>query len=154
MIRDIGREIQRRLGLTSAESGVLLFLSLGLLGGGVVKLFHLDTLSEKYDFRESDTFFAEASSRIDSVLRSDEDTSSARTVRSGSSRKALTGVVNVNTADADSLAMVPGIGRVTAQRIIDHRLRNGRFKSLDDLLKVKGIGEKKLSKMKPYLRAF
>jgi competence protein ComEA len=55
------------------------------------------------------------------------------------------GPVNVNTADASTLAKeLDGIGPAKAQAIVDYRQKNGPFKSPDDLLKVDGIGERVL----------
>ena len=59
--------------------------------------------------------------------------------------------VDVNHADAAALESVPGIGKSLAARIIDFREKNGAYQSVDDLLKVQGIGEKSLEKLKPYL---
>ena len=59
--------------------------------------------------------------------------------------------VDINNADMTALQTVPGIGPVTAQRIIDYRMQHGRFQSLDDLLLISGIGNKRLADMRPYL---
>jgi competence protein ComEA len=59
--------------------------------------------------------------------------------------------VNINTADKDLLTQLPGIGPVTADIIIQYRKDNGQFNSIDELTKVKGIGNKTLEKLKPYL---
>jgi len=59
--------------------------------------------------------------------------------------------INLNTATATDLQQVPGIGPSTAQKILDTRKSYGAFKSVDDLLAIKGIGPKKLEKMRKYL---
>jgi comEA protein len=59
--------------------------------------------------------------------------------------------ININTAGASELQQVPGIGPSTAQKILDTRKSYGAFKSVDDLLAIKGIGTKKLDKMRKYL---
>jgi len=66
------------------------------------------------------------------------------------------GLINLNTATLEELDSINGIGPVTAQKILDHRKRIGRFSSVDQLLEVSGIGTKTLEKMgarKPGLRA-
>lgn len=52
--------------------------------------------------------------------------------------------VNINTAALDELMELPGIGQVYAQRILDYRKEHGSFSSTEELLNVKGIGEKRL----------
>jgi competence ComEA-like helix-hairpin-helix protein len=59
------------------------------------------------------------------------------------------GPVNINTADAELLCTLPGIGPATAQRIIEYRTRNGRFRSVEELDQVKGIGPKKMERLRP-----
>jgi len=60
-------------------------------------------------------------------------------------------LINVNTADAAGLTAIPGIGPVTAQKIIDYRSSHGSFGSLGELIKVEGIGSKKIQAMKKYI---
>ncbi|MBU1042925.1 MAG: helix-hairpin-helix domain-containing protein [Candidatus Omnitrophica bacterium] len=57
-------------------------------------------------------------------------------------------VINLNTATSSDLIELSGIGQVIAERIVDYRNAYGGFKTKDDLLKVKGIGLKKLEKIK------
>jgi competence ComEA-like helix-hairpin-helix protein len=57
------------------------------------------------------------------------------------------GKVNINTATADQLSTLPGVGKETAERIIDYRTKTP-FKTIDDLKNVKGIGEAKFGKIK------
>lgn len=59
--------------------------------------------------------------------------------------------VSLNSATAQQLESLPGIGPVTAQAIISWRTANGGFKRIDDLLKVKGIGSKTLAELKPHV---
>ena len=63
----------------------------------------------------------------------------------------ISGVVNVNTASAAELEMLPGVGASRAKAVIEAREAKGGFKSLDDLLAVKGIGEASLAKLRPHL---
>ncbi|MFR6606538.1 MAG: ComEA family DNA-binding protein [Bifidobacterium sp.] len=58
------------------------------------------------------------------------------------------GLLNINTAGSDELQTLKGVGPVTAQRIIDYRNQIGRFDNVDQLLEVKGIGEKTLAKFR------
>lgn len=60
------------------------------------------------------------------------------------------GKVHLNTATAAELTALPGVGDITAQRILEYRAAHG-FTSIEDVMKVKGIGKAKFSKMQPYL---
>lgn len=59
--------------------------------------------------------------------------------------------ISINSADAEMLTQVPGIGPKTADEIVKYRESAGKITNFDQLLNVKGIGEKKLAKLKPYL---
>lgn len=59
--------------------------------------------------------------------------------------------ININTASSAQLQEVPGIGPSTAAKILKMRKANGKFKSVDELRAIKGIGKKKLDKWRPYL---
>lgn len=56
--------------------------------------------------------------------------------------------VNVNTATAEELQQLPGVGPSTAAKIVEDRAKNGPFASVDDLMRVSGIGEKKLERLR------
>ena len=60
--------------------------------------------------------------------------------------------VNINTAELSLLMDLPGIGQELAERIIDYRTQNGPFESIDELLKIDGIGEKKLRQLETYIK--
>lgn len=62
------------------------------------------------------------------------------------------GVVSLNSATEADLDTLPGVGPATARKILEYRALIGQFRSVEELLEVKGIGEKKLAKMRPYLR--
>jgi competence protein ComEA len=59
--------------------------------------------------------------------------------------------ININTADSTQLQLVPGIGPSTAEKILQMRKSYGAFKSVNDLMAIRGIGQKRLEKMKKYL---
>jgi len=64
----------------------------------------------------------------------------------------LTGVVNLNTATADELQLLPGIGSARAQAVIGLRKQRGGFKSVEELKDVKGIGDSALERLRPFVR--
>ena len=64
----------------------------------------------------------------------------------------LTGVVNVNTASLEELQLLPGVGETRARAIVAARKQRGGFKSVDELVEVKGIGATSLARLKPFVR--
>lgn len=61
-------------------------------------------------------------------------------------------VVNINDADAGQLSLLPRIGPALAERIVEFRDENGKFSSPDDLMLVRGIGEKTMELLRPFVR--
>ena len=100
--------------------------------------------------KSSKTKDKKSSKKGDSKKKDSKKKSSKKS--SKKSTKAFTGKININTATAKELALIPGVGPVTAKSIISYRKKNGKFKSAKDLLNVKGIGEKTMKKMKPQLK--
>ncbi len=74
----------------------------------------------------------------------------AASVRAGDTGPA--GVVNVNTATVEELQLLPGIGEARARAVVAERKRRGGFKSVDELVEVKGIGDAGLAKLRPFVR--
>jgi competence protein ComEA len=59
--------------------------------------------------------------------------------------------INLNTATQAQLESLPGVGAKAAQRVLEYRKQNGSFKKVEDLMNVKGFGEKTFLKLKPML---
>jgi len=111
------------------------------------------------DYSKSDSIFSRLSHRTTAVQnltqKNDPETTSENhgiTHQSPSAPIIREGSVNINSDDENQLKKLPRIGPAMAKRIIEYRKNNGPFKSLDELMKVKGIGKKTFSKIKPYLQ--
>ena len=62
-----------------------------------------------------------------------------------------TGVVNINTATLDQLQMLPRVGPALAGRIVDFREANGEFRTVDEIVAIKGIGERSFENLEPFI---
>lgn len=74
----------------------------------------------------------------------------AYSAAAGTESAAYGGVIHLNSAGAAELEELPGVGEVTAQRIVEYRAQHG-FSRIEDIMNVKGIGQAKFNKMRPYL---
>jgi competence protein ComEA len=87
-----------------------------------------------------------AAAAAPSAAAKDDDEPRAR-----ASKKQVTGKLNLNSASDEQLQMLPGVGPSKSERIIAWRQKNGGFKRVADLRKVKGFGYKTLKKLEPFL---
>ena len=78
-------------------------------------------------------------------------TSTTQQAATPATQAASAPAINLNAATVDQLETLPGIGRKTAERIIEYRTKSGGFKRIEDLMNVKGIGEKSFLKLKPMI---
>jgi len=70
----------------------------------------------------------------------------------GDAASGATDPVDLNSASAEQLQVIPGIGKVMAERIVAWRDEHGPFRRVEDLMKVKGVGEKTFEKLRPYVK--
>lgn len=98
----------------------------------------------------SGTLDVTASGNLSDVVGSESSVYSVGHAASGIAESAVSesgcGIININTASAAELVALDGIGAARAEAIIEYREAHGGFKSVDELLKVSGIGEKTLEK--------
>jgi competence ComEA-like helix-hairpin-helix protein len=138
-----------------AETFALAILLLMVLIGGGILLYEnsTQTLPPELFFQSAGAAtnqshmsapISQTSSKPTRVLS--QDTASALARRPS---KSTSLVLNINTAPAESLMMLPRVGKVISQRIIELRQRFGRFESVEQLVQVRGIGKKTLELLRP-----
>lgn len=76
----------------------------------------------------------------------------AEPARASAPKESAPGKVSLNTGSMSQLDTLPGVGPATARKIIEYRQAHGGFASIDELINVSGIGEKKLEKIRPFVR--
>jgi len=126
------------LGFTRREESVLLFLVVSFVVGMGVKLYRSYWPPLPAVLAEENI----SSSSIEKNVRENE----------GATTKVTDKQIFLNEATQEDLERLPGIGPVTAGRIIKYREERGSFSSLEELTKVKGVGQKTVEKLKPYLK--
>jgi len=159
-------KLSKKIGFTETETIVILFLTgLFILGFVYVEFIKNDTAEYKHvDYTKQDSLFAYYSNinpefdlddpRLDSnleikrqVLELSDTFAYVKKDLSSLTEKSI----NLNTAGINELVKLPGIGEKTAEKIIQLRSERGKFKRLEELLDVRGIGEVKFNKIKKFL---
>lgn len=136
-----------------SERIALLFLGVTLLIGGIISLFDYLNPTTIEEFRIVHGALAAPdsvrsdSSAISQPVELPPHRKIGRSVAPDTSAK-----LDLNTASIDELQRLPKIGPKMAQRIVEFRRQYGPFRKLDDLQQVKGIGEKTLQILKPYIK--
>lgn len=143
------------LNFTPSEKRAINITVLIILTAGIIQLFQLYSKKEKpYDYADSDSIFSRLTHQYKYSQKSLEN---GHYLSNGyneinKSRILELKSININMAKSEELQKLPRIGPAIAKRIIEYRERTGRFKSIDELLNVKGIGKKTLENIKPYLK--
>lgn len=124
------------LALTKTERNVILFVT-GVFAAGLAIRFYQETFPSalETDYSHADSTFAALSAAATAEIATRVPVSGGR--------------LNLNTATREQLITLPGIGAVTAERILMYREHTGPFRSVDDLRKVRGISARKLEQLKP-----
>ena len=159
------KEHFRKLGFTRNDLILIAFLLLTFTAGLLIK-FTGWTNEKEYDYSARDKNFEQylkssfsnlelSSSKqerlkllknINDSLMKESDSPGNMTSDQVQGKK-----IDINTAYSADLELLPGIGKVTAERIIDYREQNGGFSRIEDLMEIKGIGRKKFDRIKDYI---
>ena len=160
------KRLSRKIGLTQSELKISLFVILVFLFGLIYKVFFIqnDIIPyQNFDYSaEDEKFFSsdKDTSLINYQKSDDKEVDYKQEVLDFNTRsfdniqkKILPAEksINLNTAKLEELVNLPGIGTKTAQKIIEYREQHKRFRNINELLKVKGIGDSKFAKIKEYI---
>lgn len=119
--------------------------------GGVAKRANLKSINRALLLKDQDQVYVpHKGEKIDNSTLTTTPSTSTTSSTSSSSTSAIE-KININTASAQDLQKISGIGEKRAEQIINYRDQNGGFKSIDDLTNISGIGEKTVEKLKDQL---
>ena len=135
------KRIRDFFAFTKNEQKIFLFLAVVFLSGIAIKVYKAYVIpahATQFDYARSDSVFAARSQQL---------------LAGSDSNATVTGRMNINTATVNQLIQLPGIGEAVAERIVLYRDENGKFRGIEKLKNVKGIGDKKFKKLKPLIEA-
>jgi competence protein ComEA len=161
-------KLSKKIGFTQTEIKVVLFLVVSFLIGFGIKIYKEESAEDNqtYDYSKEDSLFNYYRKNAEKNLEKEKQ---KRTTKKFDSKAEVLDFksdgfaeekklpppaeksIDINKANLETLIRLPGIGEITAQKIIDLRTERGKFNSLDDLMDVKGIGKSKFNKIKKFL---
>jgi comEA protein len=152
--------LQQRVGFTRNEALAVLILCGTFLGGIGIRWFqarqpHDAKSIPSFDYSRTDSAYAARSNPLKAPEERNASLAQPQTDSIATAKSKLTTsrrAININTATKAQLINLPGIGPSLADRILAYRAINGQFTSVDELRKVKGIGEKKFAQIRPLVR--
>lgn len=139
----------------SEKKGILILLGILLIGFIFQWSQPYFVKNDLYNYSVQDSIFKSASadtSQINKNIQTGKDSHAEKRKKQTKSKGLDANSININTAGLAELEKLPRIGPAIAKNIIDYREKNGSFEKFEDLLKVKRIGAKTLSLIKPYIK--
>ena len=158
----------RQFGFTKQDLIIIAFLLTALIAGVIIKLSGWNAVTT-YDYSSADKNFIqhtdsaftkldnkpltkEQEEKLSSIKKFSDSLYSEKDISTADKSELLAGKkININNALTGDLTSLPGIGEIMAERIIEYRDKIKGFKKTEDIMNVKGIGEKKFGKIKEYI---
>lgn len=148
------------LGITGKELKLLLFLLIIFFAGLLIKsVKRIYPEHEKFDYSSIDSMFSKTEYIPDSSDREFKGKNDSliveeltkRNKHEGKASMLMNKKIDINKATIAELKMLPGVGEKTAEAILAYRIKVMKFDSIEELMKIKGIGSKKFEKVKDYI---
>ncbi len=160
-------KLQTLLGVARYELRAVLLILAGIVIGLSVKFMRGETSPEMYSLRAADNLYRSLDSLADAekttftgvdtagnalpeLAKGDTVVHAESPFPTAKKKEMPSGKINLNTATKAELMKLPGVGESTAEKIIEFR-KNQPFRAAEDIMNIKGIGQKKFEKMAPFL---